>query len=434
MKTGMLILWMIILSFILPAQPVSTAQQVRALMEKYEYGQAFRLAEQSLATDSTQTELLVLGGKALTALFRFHDAELLFLRAWRSDTTNPVFMNELAGLYQQSGDLKQGIRWYRKILKLNPGNEYAILKLAALYTQTEEYKESLNLLLPLFIRDSASFYLLKQIAFAYHELKTPDSALIFYTRAHIINPSDPGVMVKIANLLMQRKAYDPALAVTAGYMKQNPSVYQVQRLNAYAAYMLKDYPGSVERFRQAIVLGDPSKFTMKYMGLSFYKLEKYDSAAPFFRKAFDLDTTDAEACFYYGVSASRSFNPDTGLCYLHKTLELVLPPGDFLRSIYSELAGAYTLAGKPDTALEILIRAHEADPGDSIIVFKIAYQYDYYLRKPAEALPYYEKFVEMKGAEAGPATNLPQTVSYRDYAVNRINELSFYKTRKKKGK
>jgi len=163
---------------------------------------------------------------------------------------------------------------------------------------------------------------------------------------------------------------------------------------------------------------------MKYLGLSYYKQEKYDTAVPFFRRAFYADTTDSEVCFYYGVSAYRSLEVDTGLIYLNRTFRLLMPPGKFLSTLYSELADAYTSKGSADTAIVLLTKALEAYPENNTLRFKIAYQYDFHLRKPYEALPYYREFLKNVVPGQDFVKNLPQQVSYSDYAKNRIREIS----------
>ena len=107
-----------------------------------------------------------------------------------------------------------------------------------------------------------------------------------------------------------------------------------------------------------------------------------------------------------------------------------MPSEQFLLTLYAELAGAYNLNSKPDTALEILLKAHNTDTKDPAIVFKIAYQYDYYLHKPSTALPWYEAFMKMKPADSVSAQNLPQVMSYTMYARNRIKELKDYNKHK----
>ena len=115
---------------------------------------------------------------------------------------------------------------------------------------------------------------------------------------------------------------------------------------------------------------------------------------------------------------------DTGLTYLNRTLRLLMPSGQFLSTLYAELADANTSNGHPDTAIVLLQKAMEANPENNSLRFKIAYQLDYHLRKPYEALPYYREFLKnvIPGTEA--SVNTLQQVSYSDYAKNRIREIT----------
>jgi hypothetical protein len=201
------------------------------------------------------------------------------------------------------------------------------------------------------------------------------------------------------------------------------TLYRKDSMNAYCHYLLKEYPVAAQKFSECVLLGDKSKFTLKYSGLSWYRQERYDLAEPLFRSAYQADTADIETCFYYGVSAYRSALPDTGVAYLEKTLRLLLPDPQFLKTVNTELAGAYTANGQADTALIILQSAYKTNPDYAILAFDIAYQYDYYLGKPFLALPYYNEFLKKcPGAEKREAER-PQHRSYYEYASNRVKEI-----------
>ncbi len=76
-------------------------------------------------------------------------------------------------------------------------------------------------------------------------------------------------------------------------------------------------------------------------------------------------------------------------------------------------------------------KALEANPENSTLRFKIAYQYDFYLRKPYIALPLYREFLKNDVPGLKTVENLPQEVSYSDYAKNRIREIDGTKNQDK---
>jgi tetratricopeptide (TPR) repeat protein len=430
----------VVLFFLFPriagAQEKEPAEQLKSLMESCQFSQAISLAELYLAKDSIRPDLLLLKGRALAAVFRYKEAIAALRKAQRLDSTNIKVLNELVNVYR-TVDPDKAIETGRKITSLDPGNRYFSLQLANLYYSDKDYMQALQVLSSLYRDDSSDFYVVKQMANSHDELKQSDSAMFFYRKALKIVPYDPIVTGKLTNILIREDEINAAFYLTAIYLKQDPVNIPILKQNAYCNYLILDFPASAKQFRKCLKLGDSTKFTRKYLGLSYYKQDKYDSAAPFFLAAFRSDTNDAEVCFYYGVSETRSLAIDTGLIYLQRTLRLLMPSPSFLSMIYTELAGAYTGIAHPDTAIVLLQKALEVNPQNDITLFKIAYQYDYYLRKPNKALPYYKEFLknlppqpEHDPREAFYGKAVVKNgireinVSYSDYAKNRIMEIS----------
>lgn len=411
------------------AQQQDDTRQIKFMMESCEFSQAIVLAELLLSQDSTRTDLLLLKGQALAAGFHYTEASSTLLKAHSYDTTNIRVLNELMEVYRQAGDQDKAIATSRKISLLVPDNAYFKIKLANLYYAGEDYRPTVNILSHLYREDSSQFYVARQLGNCYNELKLSDSAIRYYRRALRIIPYDPYVTGKLINVFIREDNIAMALYWSQVYLAQDSTYIPILKQSGYCYYLLIDFKASATQFIKCVNLGDSSKFTMKYLGLSYYKQEIYDAAAPCFRIAFDRDTTDAEVCFYYGVSASRSGRMDTGLVYLERTYRLLMPSGKFLSSLYLELADANTATGRPDTAIVLLQKALESNPGNNTLRFKIAYQYDYHLRKPYEGLPWYREFLKYSSPQSGSEPDLPQIVSYNDYAIKRIKEIAG--TRKK---
>jgi tetratricopeptide (TPR) repeat protein len=172
------------------------------------------------------------------------------------------------------------------------------------------------------------------------------------------------------------------------------------------------------------------RFVYRKLGLSYYKQEIFDSAELFFHQAFALDTTDAETCFYYGVSAARSFLADTGIVYLNRTLGLVMPSEQFLINIYVELAEACNNKKEYKRALEVLEKIQSIYPENERLYFRLAYQWDYYLYDYDKAWEYYTLFVK-DTPEIVTENQNGTEISYEFYARKRIAELNKRKSQQK---
>ncbi len=425
MKIRILFLFLLFISGRLPAQQNDQAERVKSLMISYRFSQAIDLAETILTADSSRMDILMLKGKSQIALFRYQQALETFGRVLGKDSADTRVLFEISEVYRQLGETEMAIKTCHKITEVAPDNPYFSLQLARLLLENEDYLKALTVLQTLYLNDTSDFFVLKQIAGCFNELKSADSAMMFYRKALRLRPFDPGITMKLANMLIRRKDFLSAISFTDNFLSMDSTHPGILKLNGYSRYMLKDYGSASKKFAKALEAGDQSKFLYKYYGLSFYKQDKYDSATPLFRNAFAADTTDAEVCFYFGVSHFRTFPvSDTGLIFLRKTLEILMPSDQFLTTLYIELAAAYNMNGRADTALILLLSAYEESPENNNLAFKIAYQYDYFLRKPQAALPYYKLFIQgLKDKEEVIYPN-PQQVSYSEYARNRIKEIS----------
>ena len=422
---------------IVRSQERGTTEQFNALMESCRFSEAITLVDQYLQQDSTRTNLLLIKGRALAAGFQYREAIATLLKVQKLDSSSVLVLKELVNVYQQSGDPEKAISTNLILCRLVPGNRFFSLQLSNLYFSENKYRQALQVLLPLYKTDSSDFYVSRQISNCYDELRRPDTAEFYFKRALELAPYDPIVTGKLANMYIRADKADIALELTQQYLAQDSANISILKQNAYCNYLVWEFGTAAMQFRKCVKMGDVSKFTNKYLGMSYYKQEKYDTAAPFFRAAFLKDTTDAELCFYYGVSESRSLGIDTGLVYLERTLRMLMPPSAFLSTLYTELAGAYNGHGGSDKAVEMLQKALEVNPENNNLRFKIAYEYDFYLRKPNEALPYYREYLKNAVLLNQSGATLPQPDSgyektedgniiftYGDYAKNRIREIS----------
>ena len=399
---------------------------IRDLISDYKFSEAMEMCNRFLGADSLNVDLLILKGEVLMSMFRFNEAVPALRRAMTIDSNRIRGLKDLASLYKQTGENEEAILYYKKILELQPEDRQTMIQLAALLIQLENYRDALNLLIPACKRDSGNFYILKLTASSYQELNNADSALIYYLKARKISPANPNIALSLSNLLIRKKLYDSVIRYTEQFVLENPKSYAVFRLGAYATCLKKNYPAAASKFRGSIRMGDGSKFTQKYLGLCRYKLDMFDSACPSFRKAYLLDTADAELCFYLGESLLRSDQPDSSLVYLSKALRMILPSEQYLLTLYADISLAFNSTDKVDTALQILIKAHAYAPGNQTILFKLAYQYDYYMHKSMTALPLYKQFLR-RNKSSGETRDNPQVVMYSTYARNRVNELEKFK-------
>ncbi|NCA75176.1 MAG: tetratricopeptide repeat protein [Alphaproteobacteria bacterium] len=404
--------------------------EVKLLMENFRFDEAILRIDRILASDTSNIELWMLRSKALSARSQFLEANDALVRVVRSDSTNIQAWYEMFNNYRQLGNKEMAVFSCKKIMALRPENRYFPLQLANLYYNHEDYESALETMTPLWRADTQNVYVNRQIGNCYNELKMADSAILYYSRALTIYPDDAVTVSRLINLYLKKKEFPVALMLASAYLNKDSLNSGILKLAGYCYYLMKDYETAEKYFLKSVEAGDDSRFVMKYLGLCYYKTENYALAEPRFRKAFIMDTTDAEVCFYCGVSAGRSMLLDSGLIMLNKTLKLLLPSDDFLATLYAELASVYNQMDRSDTALSLLFKARDTSPANPALSFKIAYQYDYYLQAPDHALPWYQDYLN-EAPEPDVTPDLaPQHIPMTEYAKNRITQISENKSRR----
>ncbi len=389
------LLYLVSLNSPISAQNDSKIESLKSLINTFQYNEAIKLADNYLKEDSTNSKILFYKGKAQSAIYLYRNALTSYAKAYSCDSLNIDLLEEITTTYQLLNDNENAIRYCQKIIQLKPGNYFFKVQLANIFYLNLNYRESVKILLPLANNDSTNVYLKKFLGNCYIELKKYDSAVFYYKQAWMIMPDDVSICQKLTNLYIKTKEYEKGLVITNDYLKRDSLQADIILLKAYCFYLLKEYPLAMDLFMRSHELGKDTKFLYKYLGLSFYKLEEFGLAGKYLDMAYQKDTADAEIAFYLGVSSYKSLHTDTGIYYLNKTLELIMPGKQFLTTVYLEQAEAYNHLYKYDTALILIKKAYNIDSSNTTIVFRMAYQYDSWILDKKQAVFYYNKYLKL---------------------------------------
>jgi tetratricopeptide (TPR) repeat protein len=393
-------------------------------MQNFDYVRALELIGNQQAKDSD----LVLVNYTATALrgLNKHQQAIPYLeKLLKADSTNIRNLVELALCHQVTGNNTLSREYFSKALEFKPKNSYLIQQTATAFFQENNFRKALELYFLAYTSDSTTF-LQRQIAKSYDNLGVIDSAMLFYAKTIMGNPSDFSSTYRLATLLMQIGAIDESLAVGDNYLSIDSTNIRMLRLSGQLHFTLENYEKSIARFNRCLELKDTSLVTTKYLGYNYYKTEKYAEAARYLEPAFKLDSLNSELCFLLGISHSRSYYPFKGIQFLDKTIDLITPRPEFLSTIYQNIGKTYAAHNRPDKAIDAYLSAIQHSPSDTLVYFKLARQYDR-MRRIEQAISYYQDFLKYRGNR--PPNQEPRAedeglkVSYYDFAERRVAEL-----------
>ena len=427
------------------AQSQSVNDSVQSELDHYRYGRALEMINRHLAGTPPTAALYFSQGMAYNGLMKLPEAIGAFRHALALDPDNVHLLVELSNAYRLSGSLGKAIEYLSVADSLLP-NPTLKNQRAELFYISEKYNEALNQYLELYHSDTTNLIFTRNIARCYDNLEMKDSALVYYEKAAAVNPADFQSVYRACLIWLSKREYDKGLSLTSRFRTFDSTDARINRMDAYYCLLKHAYDTAVMKFNSCLRANDTSLFVYKYLGVSYFKLETYDTAKIFLEKAYFKDSTDAQLCNFLGLSCIQSYYKKLGIFYIKRAISLSLPDSMYLSGLYKNLAGGYNGFYKPKDALLALQRAHDLNPSDTMLLYNLAWQYDNELKDPVNSLPYYEAFLKTRPARQGEGTerkvrmafstfdtekNQLLSYSYYDLAEKRVNEIKkWMRTRK----
>lgn len=425
-KTAPVILFLFLFTPLsLCSQQNIPTDSVRHWMVAYRFQEAIQAIDRLLVLDSLNEELLRMKAEAYQSVFQFRKATMALEKVYSLDTMQQRSLIDLVDILRQTGQYPRAVAYCEKLVSFWPEIQYFDLQLANLYYLDETFDRAIRQYRKILLGDTANLYVIRQLANALSASGQTDSAIVYYQLTLRADSLDAGTVSRLANQYIIKKRYRDALVVTERFLASDSLNADIVKQNAYCKFLLHEYSSAILGFLRCAELGDRSHFTARYLGQSYYRTEAFDLAEPWFRTAYLADSMNTEICFYYGVSATRALNPDTGLIMLTKAWKALSTAEQFLTTVGVQLAETYNRLNQPDTALWFLKRAYANDTSDVKILFRIGYQYDLELNDPSNAMLLYEQYLSRLPVpeKTDTASFVPGTRSFEDFAKNRLREL-----------
>lgn len=402
---------------------------IRSFLSSYQYQEALDLVNISLDDHPKDATLYKLKGYALKGLLKYSEAVKAFDTAVAYDSTDFQSYIELAQCFKTIGFFDKALKKLHTAQSLKPANFFIKTEIAGLYLLKEDFISAKNLYLALYRTDTTNIILLRNLAKCYDALEEPDSSVLFFSKVLAIVPYDVQSVIKLANWHINELQFAKVIETTTFYRAFDKNNLKVNRLHAYGYFLNNKFKQSIAYFRNCIVNGDTSHFVFRYMGLCYFKVERYDSAKYYLEQAFLMDTTSAQVCYPLGISCEMSGLKKESVYYLRKALELVSPAPKFHSELLQHLCNAYNLNRMYQQGLDALLTAKQITPKDTLLKFRIALQYHDHLKNTKMAVKFYKEFLKTRPPQKSgtPPKKTENVVSYYQVAERCIKELETQK-------
>lgn len=395
-----------------------SAQQTTPILEAmngFDYEKALLLIEK----ESVTTPLLFQKVTALKGLNRFLEATDVLRLIVKKEPDNQRAILELAECCKLTGKFNEALDCYDRILQVNPDHKYTQIQQINLLCSTERFTDAHKSCSELMRNDSTAtpLRLMGQI---YMGMSRWEYAIDCYSKVVEKEPNDNASVARLANLYIKYNDFESAIAVSESYRQIDSTNLYVNRQNAQAYCLAKDYDTAVNRYEYLVSQGDSSMHTCYYLGMSYYAKEKFYEAHDFLKAAYQYDDKNVNLLYYLGKACAKTSWKEEGVELLEQALDIVIPSDSLLVNLYNGLIDCSKMAGKPHKQVEAYKELYKINPQKHTILYNIGSIYQDRIKNPKLAERYLERFLKTRPKETA------ETVESDGNTVV-LNETTYYK-------
>ena len=312
------------------------------------------------------------------------------------DTAHTRAFIEAADCCRKLAQNNQALKYYEQAIALAPKNKYARIQYITLLLSLEKYQEALKES-SLMIETDSSAIILHLQAQCFEGMKQVLPAIECYNKIQGKYPSDYLSAAKLSVLYVTNSFFDEAIEVTEKYRQIDSTNIAINRLNALAYCLKKDYPNAIQRYKHLFDQGDNAFQTCFYLGISYYAIDRYYEAHTPLEAALKQEPENIDVLYYLGRICAKTSWKKQGVEYLEKAISLAIPKDSVLSRLYTGMTDCYKMAHMYQKQIgSIQERYKKYDRENHKLLYEIAYIYFYNLKDKKNTERYLEAFLRTR--------------------------------------
>lgn len=396
--------------------------RIQEAMSNYDYETAISLIDKEKST----LPLLLQKGKALRGLGLNKEALAAFQEIIANDTTNTRALIEAAECCRTLAKYQQSLNYYEQALDRNPENKYVRIQYISLLLTQQKYQDALGESSLMTENDSSAIALHLQ-AQSFEEMGSLLPAMGCYYNIQEKYADDYLAAAKLGALNIAASDFDEAIATTENYRRIDSTNITVNRQNALAYCLKKDYPTAINRYQYLVNQGDSSFHTCLYLGISYYAKEKFYEAHDMLEVARKYEPDNVNLLYYLGRACAKTSWKKQGTEYLERAIDLSLPKDSNMFRLYKGMVDCYKLAQMHNEQIEtIKILYNQYDKNNPKYLYELASIYKWQLKDDKNAEQYIRKFLDTR-----PKTPQPEAVAMNEQGELELGLQNYYNAAEK---
>ena len=338
---------------------------------------------------------------------------------------NPLVLEKTADIYQTIGNYNKAISFYSKALEIEPKSQLK-LKLANVFATIGYKDKAIDLYEDVFKKDSSNLLVAHNLGKLYlRELKPKSAEQLFryLKNQDTLNPNYPYQLGKALGLqrkkLQMGQSYIDAFTIDTLHLN---SIYEVAKffktinvrdtsrifiekglkidstninflqLKANDQYFEKEFEEALVTLKMLETLKFRSINTYEMFGMSYFNLEKIDSAEIYFKKALKMDSKNPKILYRLATLEYQRENFKIARLLAMQSIMYSKPDHDkqyMLLGIMAKNEFNYK------SAVNYFDEAVKNNSTNVDALFELAFAADSYYEDKKIALKYYERFIEI---------------------------------------
>ena len=379
-------------------QTVPAQDDVRRLVERYDYKAAVKVIDSLMTCESPDSiSLAIEKARCLRKMYRAEDAVQTIAEVLHLDQFNVELLAEMAESQTQAGNTEEAVTWYSLLSQLQPDNMYFKLCKARIMYREKQYQESIMSFKEIVATDTIP-EILSMIGDGYRNLGQNDSALVYYDRVLAARPGHVPTISRKADILLAAKQYDQVVEMTEKYLKEDPDNMTVLPIYGLALHLKEMYPQSIQVFEHQRDLGDDSYSVHYYIGLNHYMMNKWTKAVPELTKAYQKDSSDVRLVYQLAharshIHVNNELPAESERLYA-KAIEMLQPDPSLMHNIYGSMAITRHRLEQFRDAIKYYELSYRYNKKNISALSAIAHCYER-LKEYEKSLEYYEAYLKL---------------------------------------
>lgn len=338
--------------------------------------QLIDLLKKSLETDSASTKNWQMLGGLWENRMQFDSALIAYNNAIAVDSSCIKCKQDKARVLASLGKNTSALRLYQEILKDDSINVSVRSQYARMLRKDGQFPKAFHQFEYLLLTDSLNSYLWEQLGDCAMRIDSMAIALQAYNTSFELNPANMPLAIKLINGFIKGGIPPKAVMPIADIAHKQDSTYvPIIRTKGYLFFLSQVYPDAEKWLEKANALGDSSRFTHKFLGISKYHIGKYLAATEYLEKAFEKDTTDNVLNYILANSHIHIGGWPRAIELLDITEELLTPDPKEIALLYASRGEAYRKANQHKKAIAQFEKALELHPEYKAYLYEIGICY-----------------------------------------------------------